>query len=139
MGFATSVHPPKLKGVKLPDHSDIYRGRLVADGNGNLLADEGPREGEPVAYHDGSYIFIKPGELSHNERHHENFAGVVLTQTEDPDAPGYAGDEDDPTEGNEHHFAVQEDDPHYNGVRNDPDKVAARITGHTDAYTGGDE
>lgn len=113
--------------------SGIYEGRLVADGYGNLLADEGAHAGEPVAFHDGSYVFIKAGEPSHNDRHHENFA-VIDGTTDENEA------------GQEHHLVVQPDDAHYDGeaenstrLRFDPDSTAAKITGHTAAYTGSDE
>lgn len=120
-----------------------YSGRLVCDGNGNLLAGEGDREGEPVAYDDGQYVFLDPDEPSHNERHHKKFAGVVLTQTQDESQPGYAGTKNKPTKGNEHHFKVAEDDAHYSNNSNSdaqvslkfhPDKVGERVTSHTEAY-----
>lgn len=98
---------------------DIYHGHLVADGRDNLLADEGDRKGEPVAYHDGSFIFLKPGEPSHNKRHHQQYAGVAATTEEDA-----------------HHNGVTEDDPHYDGLTFLPDKVAEKLTGHTEAYRG---
>lgn len=116
--------------------SDIYSGRLVCDGYGNLLADEGERAGEPVALHEGSYVFLQPGEPSHNARYEERALEIVATQDADENAPGYAGTESSPTEGNEHHFGVTEDDPHVSGPIFDPDKVAAKVTGHTDAYKG---
>jgi hypothetical protein len=113
--------------------SGIYQGRLLADGYGNLLADEGPNAGEPVAYHDGSYVFISGDEPSHNDRHHENFAVVDATT-------------DESNAGEDHHLAVQPDDPHYTEdeenltrMRFSPDKQAATETGHTDAYTKGDD
>lgn len=113
--------------------SGIYRGRLVCDGNGNLLADEGDRAGEPVAYHEGSYVFVNTGEPSHNERHHEQFAEIVRT-------------EDAGEERQAHHSGVLQDDPHFDAdadnstrLRFSPDKVAATETGHTDAYTKGDD
>ena len=122
--------------------SEVYEGRLVADGNGNLLADErkkvgtksivvkdendeimldddgnsvvielpvfrfGKNHGKPVAYDEDKdrFVFVKPGEPSHNERHHQKFAETVPTQDQDSDQPGYAGTKSKPTEGNEHHF-----------------------------------
>jgi len=122
----------------------IYHGRLVADGNGNLLADEGPDSGQPVAYIEGSYVFLQPGEPSHNDRHHERFAEMSGTQSEDPDAPGYAGSSpDDAPVGMEHHWEISEDDPNYDpnsptGVRlrSLPDAQSARISGHTEGYSG---
>lgn len=120
-----------------------YSGRLVADGNGNLLADEGEHAGLPVAFHEGEYVFLEPGEKSHNARHHKNEVGVVITQHEDPEQPGYAGTKAKPTKGHEHHFGPAEDDPHYdeNSPNNTkliqlPDKQAATLSGHTEAYSG---
>lgn len=121
--------------------SGTYSGRLVADGNGNLLADEGEHAGLPVAFEDGQFVFVQPGEPSHNARHHENEVGVVITQHQDPEQPGYAGTEDSPTEGHEHHFGPTEDDPHYdpNATNNTnlvqlPDEHARWLSGHTDGY-----
>jgi len=116
-----------------------YQGRLVADGNGNLLADEGPRRGEPVAFDEGQFIFVAPGEPSHNERHHQQFAQMAGTvdesMTDDPDLVNVKDGE------NLHHFEVQPDDPHYDEDAPNltrpvqlPDSVSATITGHTEAY-----
>lgn len=119
---------------------ESYEGRLVADGNGNLLADEGPRKGEPVAYDEGQYIFVAPGEPSHNARHHRQFAEVDGTvdesMTDDPDlVNAEIGGE------NTHHFGVVEDDPHFDGDADNltrltqlPDAQAAKVSGHTEAY-----
>jgi len=107
---------------------DVYNGRLVADGNGNLLADEGDRAGDPVAYDEGQYIFIDAGEPSHNERHHQQFAAFEGTTEENADD-------------NPHHFGVQEDDPHYDPdaegltkLKQLPDKASSTGSGHTEAY-----
>lgn len=146
-----------------------YSGRLMCDGYGNLLADEskfvgykeilleddegnaildnvgaptvvrvpqfkfGENHGDPVAYHEGSYVFLEPGDDSHNDRHHQQFVEFEST-TDENEA------------GQEHHLEIQPDDPHYDeGSDNktrlhfDADKHAATMTGHTDAYKGGDE
>ncbi len=124
--------------------SDIYEGRLLTDGNGNLLADEGSRKGEPVAAHDGSYVFVLAGEPSHNERHHKKFATMEATvddsMTDDPSLVNANEDE------NAHHFGPTKSDAHYDKnapnktrVRQEPDAVSAKGAGHTAAYTGGDE
>lgn len=159
----------------------IYRGRLMCDGQGNLLADEskrvgdrlaqvydgdgneilvdgeplvvsqpvfryGSNHGRPVALHEGSYVFLNAGEDSHNERHHKQFATIDGTQSADPERDSYAGGgpgDKDAKPGTEHHWAVPEDDPHYDSdtdnntrLRYSPDKVAATETSHTDAYEG---
>lgn len=115
-----------------------YHGRLVCDGYGNLLADEGEDAGLPVAAaEDGTYVFVQPGEPSHNERHEKNTVGMFSTQDEDPDQPGYAGTKKEPVEGAGHHWDPLDSDPHLHGLRFDPDRVAVTITGHTEAYKNG--
>jgi len=159
----------------------IYRGRLMCDGYGNLLADESKRVGDrqvqvfddqgnallvdgeplivstpvftygenhglPVAAHEGSYVFVSAGDKSHNERHHQQFTEIDGTQSGDPDLDSYAGGAPgakDAKPGNEHHWAVDNGDPHYDAdteantrLRFSADKVAATETGHTDAYMG---
>ncbi len=108
----------------------IYHGRLETDGLGNLLAtDDGLK---PVAYHDGSYIYLNAGEPSHNARHEqqklEPTTGTVdETMTDDPSLVNA-------TEGGEnaHHFEPPLTEP----APSDPDAIAATITSHTDAVAG---
>jgi hypothetical protein len=110
----------------------IYHGRLACDGSGNLLASDA---GDwPVAYHDGSFIFIGIGEPSHNARHEQNLVEVAATVAADqvPDNPELVNVTDTD---NLHHFEVQPDDPHFEGVQTNPDSIAPLATGHTDAYT----
>jgi hypothetical protein len=110
---------------------DTYTGRLASDGHGNLLADEGPRAGEPVAYDEGQYIFVGAGEPSHFERHHKQYAVTTGTvdesMTDDPDLVNVTDDE------NTHHFGVAEGEPE---PRFDDDRIAVKVTGHTEAYRG---
>lgn len=115
--------------------SDNYVGRLACDGYGNLLADEGERAGEPVAYSDGSYVFLEPGDKSHNEQYHKNYVDIEGTNSET------AGSPENPTAGQEHHWGVLESDPHYSSstdnntkLRFDADKLAVRVSSHTEAY-----
>ena len=120
--------------------TEEYEGRLVADGNGNLLADEGPRKGDPVIYDDDNdnFRFLEHGEPSHNEKYHKKFAEPIPTQDVDPDLPGYAGTADKPVKGSEHHFLPIDDRPE---IRTLPDKVSAKASGHTHSHklNGGDE
>jgi hypothetical protein len=118
--------------------SDEYEGRLATDGNGNLLAQDGDRAGEPVAYDEDNdnFVFIGWDEPSHNQRYHKQNAEIVITQDQDPDAPGYAGTADDPI--HPAFFSVQEDDPHYDPeaenntrLRNLPDSISPRVSSHT--------
>jgi len=136
--------------------SGIYHGRLATDGLGNLIADDPEQPetlGYPVAFHEGSYVFVSPGEPSHNERHHQNFADIDGTRDAesvkiaaeavgvDPDSQ-QAQDMINAGAGeNMHHFETQPDDPHYDedapnktNAKLDADALAAVITGHTDAY-----
>lgn len=124
----------------------VYRGRLVTI-DGVLTADEGSLRGLPVyavvdtAGRTLAYRVVGKGGLSHNARHHERTASFAGTTPEldDVGVPLHP-----------HHFAVQPNDPHYaadggtiglDGIpthvrlRFDPDEVAARLVGHTDAYT----
>lgn len=128
-----------------PRPTGLYSGRLAADGDGNLLADEGEFAGYPVTFHDGSYIFVQPGEPSHNERYHEQF--LTVDGTRDAESlERLGGDTELANAGageNMHHFETQEDDDHYDAdapnktkPKVDPDKVAATLTGHTEAYRG---
>jgi hypothetical protein len=145
--------------MSTPYPNGIYNGRMQADGEGNLLASEGEYAGYPIAYHDGSYVYVQPGEPSHNARHHQQFAssttinGEVTTGITGTVDASMTDDTDlintDDTI-NPHHFATLEDDPHYeegymkdNGVisntrpKNNPDTIAPRITGHTDSQSAG--
>lgn len=152
----------------------MYNGRLMADGEGNLLADQsknvgtkvvtltddsnnavldgagnviqvsvpifefGPDHGKPVAFHEGSYVFLKAGELSHNDRHHQQFA--VVHGTLDPDS---LSDSDIVAALEEKGASVNpEDHAHHNEVLGEkakliPDAISAVSTGHTEAYTNG--
>ena len=139
----------------------IYNGRMEADGAGNLLASEGEYAGYPIAFHDGSYVYVQPGEPSHNERHHQQFASsttvngevqtgitgtVDSTMTDDPEMIN----SDEST--NAHHYGTLPGDASYeegytkdNGeVSNtrpklNPDTIAPRVTGHTASVSlGGD-
>lgn len=123
--------------------ADTYEGRLVADGNGNLLADDdGPDKGKAVAYDEDSdtYVFVKAGEASHNERHHLQFAQPTPTQDVDPEMPGYAGTADDPAEGAEHHFDAPPAEGEASQLKTNPDLLAREISGHTNQHRlGGEE
>lgn len=136
----------------------IYHGLIWTDGNGNLLAYDatidpttgeeipGPNHGRSIAFHEGSYVFLNPGDPSHNDRHGTNVlevTGTVDSSMTDDETLVNA----DETQ-NQHHFGVQEDDPHYdadapNGVRltSLSPRDAEMLTGHTDApaNTGGGE
>jgi len=113
--------------------------------------EEGPKHGQLVRYHEGSFIEIGPNDPSHNAVHHQQFTTVDATRDEaqvrqaaeaaglDPESQmdlvnAGAGE-------NMHHFEVQEDDPNYDPdsptkmtARQLPDSVAPTVTSHTDAW-----
>lgn len=150
-----------MSGTPYPN--GIYNGRMEADGSGNLLASEGEYAGYPIAFHDGSFVFVQPGEPSHNERHHVQFAksmtvnGEVdtISSTVDasqipPDGDASLVNSDEST--NPHHYGVLPDDPHYEeGVTTEagrvtntkaqlvPDTIAPRMTGHTATVSAPDD
>jgi hypothetical protein len=113
-----------------------YSGRLATDGNGNLLADnpDDPSvHGFPVAYDEGVYIFVQPGEPSHNERYHQNlaeFSGTVDESMVDPADSDLVNAEEGGD--NAHHF--DQPDPNEPAPLL-PDAQAAVTTSHTDAAT----
>jgi hypothetical protein len=104
---------------------------MVADGYGNLLADEGDRAGDPVAWDNGVYVFLAAGEPSHNARHEKKVLEMVATQDVDEELPGYAGTKSNPVEGAEHHWDVGEPNNY------EADNASAKGSGHTAAYTEG--
>lgn len=61
---------------------DTYVGRMVADGSGHLIAEEGPQRGQFVAWdHDREgFVTVPKGTQTHNARHHLAFAHVVPTE-----------------------------------------------------------
>lgn len=134
---------------------------LVFDENGNKVFDEsgdqasitipvsdyGPEHGFPVALTEaGTYDFLKPGDLSHNQQYHKQFVTpLVPTQDKDPESPGYAGTKESPNPGFEHHWETLPDDAHYDSdaddnlftkIVNGPDIQQRLATGHTEAYAG---
>lgn len=149
-----------MSGTPYPN--GIYNGRMESDGNGNLLASEGEFAGFPIAFHEGSFVFVQPGESSHNERHHVQFAQSARPDGSTSDLIDGTVDETQIPEGgdmslvnvgggvNEHHFGALEDDPHYSEGAVDefgrvtnvkpktiPDALASVITGHTSSTSEG--
>jgi len=129
-----------------------YSGRLVCDGDDNLLASEGDWEGHPVAFHEGSYVFVQPGEPSHNQRHQQNVLVVNGTvSAEDLQNPEVIaelerrGASTDPADHKHHEPGyIEEDDPHYHPTAPNnikllvhPDAISPMVTSHTEAYKNG--
>jgi|SRR5215831_1836976 len=103
-----------------------YEGRLASTGDGNLMADEGPRAGQQVAYDEGMYIFVEEGEPSHFDRHHKQYAEFTGTvdesMTDDPDLVNADA------ENNAHHFSTEAK------AGQDDDRVSPTLSSHTEAY-----
>lgn len=144
----------------------IYRGRLMCDGQGNMLADESQRvgdriravydeNGQPIMGPDGTELVVSEPVFRYGSNHgrpvamHEG-SYVFLGAGEPSHNERYhqqfvtfEATTDESNEGEAHHLSVQPDDPHYDAdtenntrLRFSPDKVAATETSHTDAYEG---
>lgn len=120
--------------VEVP--SGVYRGRLVGDGLGNLLADEGTHKGAHVVYMTDAagarYEFVEPGGATHWQTHHNRVVEVEGTTELDPHhinpVPTDAHYAED---GGRKNAAGK---PSYTRITSHPDKIAPIQTGHTDAY-----
>jgi hypothetical protein len=104
---------------------EAYSGRLAYDPETDFHTDP---SGRPVVTLDGgkTWYYALDDDFSHFSRYHERYAVVDTTANAAEPEP--------------HHYEVQEDDAHYDGIKSDPDIIAERITSHTDAYkdVGGD-
>lgn len=99
--------------------SGRYHGRLAFDPETDFhLAEDGAR----VVTKDGGKTWHYAGaeDKSHFERYHERFVEVDSTANAADPEP--------------HHYGVLATDPHVNGLIFDPDKDAATVTSHTEAY-----
>lgn len=96
-----------------------YSGRLAFDpDSGFHLAENGRRV---VTEDEGkTWRYARRGEQSHFTRYHKRYAAVDSTaNAEKPE---------------QHHWGVRADDPHVDGLIEDPDSVAPTVTSHTEAY-----
>lgn len=133
----TTVEP--VPEVEPEPPSGVYRGRLVGDGEGNLLADSGPHKGAHVVYMTDApgarYEFVQPGGATHWQTHHNRVMEVEGTTELDPHHINPV-----PTDP---HFAADggrkkaNGEPSYTRITSHPDKTAPFQSGHTDAYTDG--
>jgi hypothetical protein len=144
----------------------IYRGRLMCDGQGNLLADESKRVGDkvvtvydengnPMLDGNGMEMTVHVPMFRYGNNHnrpvalHEGsyvFVGegeASHNERHHQKFVTFEGTTDESIEGQEHHLSPMKDDPHYDAdtdnhtrLRFSPDKVAATETSHTDAYEG---
>ena len=96
-----------------------YSGRLAFDpDSGFHLAENGKKV---VTLDEGkTWQYATAADTSHIERYQERVVEVDTTANAAEPEP--------------HHYEVQADDPHFAGVRSDPDVVAPTLTSHTEAY-----
>ncbi len=116
--------------------SDVYAGRLAFDPETEFHTDP---DGKPVVTDDGgkTWRYAVEADTSHNHRYEERVLGVdgtANTLLELQLEHGREKAEELLREQQPHHFDVQPDDAHVDGVRHDPDPVAETITSHTEAY-----
>lgn len=102
--------------------SKKYSGRLSFDpDSGFHLGEDGKKV---VTLDQGkTWQYATPQDTSHIERYQERVVGVDTTVNATDPEP--------------HHYEVQADDPHFAGVRSDPDAAAPTLTSHTEAYKDG--
>jgi hypothetical protein len=96
-----------------------YVGRLAFDPDSGFHLSE---DGKPVITEDKgkSWRYAAEGEPNHLSRYQRRVVVIDTTaNAEDPEP---------------HHFEVQPDDPHVDGVLVDPDVEAETITAHTEAW-----
>lgn len=99
-----------------------YSGRLAFDPDSGFHVGE---DGKNVVTEDegATWRYARAGDPSHIERYQERVIAVDTTANAEAPEP--------------HHYEVQADDPHFAGVRSDPDAEAPVLTSHTDAYKDG--
>lgn len=104
----------------MSDERTPYSGRLSFDPDSNFHTD---LEGNPVVTLDGgkTWFYAVASDTSHYDRYHQQHLTVRGTNwEEEPEA---------------HHFAVQPDDAHVDGLKFSPDTFAVKETGHTEAWS----
>jgi hypothetical protein len=150
----------------MAEDNGIYHGRLMCDGQGNLLADESERisdremsvydeNGQPVLGPGGRDLTVHLPIFRYGDNHgrpvamHEgsyvfiNAGDKSHNERYHQQFVEFAGTTDESNEGEAHHLAPSKDDPHFDPdtenntrLRFSPDTVAMSETGHTDAYEG---
>jgi hypothetical protein len=116
--------------------SDTYTGRLSFDPETEFHTDP---DGKQVVTDDGgkTWRYAKDGDTPHNHRYSERSLTVdgtanVLLELQLEHGREKANEL--MLEQHPHHFDVQSDDAHADGVKHDPDAIAETITSHTEAY-----
>lgn len=111
-----------------------YVGRLAFDPDTELHIDP---DGKPIVTDDGgkTWRYATDDDASHNDRYGETVITVDSTANQLAALSYEHGAERAAGLVEAHHFEVQPEDPHFDRVRFDPDAKAAKITGHTEAYS----
>jgi hypothetical protein len=113
-----------------------YTGRLAFDPETGFHLSE---DGKPVVTLDegATWVYADKADASHIDRYHQGFATFDTTANHLLELQlehGREKAEQLMREQQPHHFEVADDDAHANGIRFDPDHVAATVTSHTEAY-----
>lgn len=110
-----------------------YKGRLAFDPeSGFHVTPKGKRvvtddEGQTWRYATGE-------DPSHIDRYQQRFVPVDSTANEFARLTAEHGPVEAAKRIDQHHFEVQPDDEHADGIRFDGDHIAAKVTGHTEAW-----
>jgi hypothetical protein len=122
-------------------HREMIPGKVnvpvqLDDGTWGNTTEDSLVPGELVVTDDGgkTWRYAEDGDPSHNSRYQEQVVGVDSTANQLLELSLEHGADRAAELVDAHHFEVQPDDPHFGGVKFDPDPVAETITGHTDAY-----
>jgi hypothetical protein len=113
-----------------------YAGRLAFDPDSGFHIDP---EGNRLVTDDGgkSWRYATEADSPHNHRYQKKLQVVDSTANKLLELQlehGREKAEELMREQHPHHFDVQPDDAHFDGVLSDPDHIAETITSHTDAY-----
>lgn len=95
--------------------------------------------GDPVVTDDEgkTWRYATDADTPHNDRYQQSVAGVDSTANHLAELQLEHGREkaDEIMRAEQpHHFELQPDDPHFGGLRSDPDHLAETVTSHTEAY-----
>jgi hypothetical protein len=113
--------------------SQPYTGRLAFDPETGYHTDP---EGVPVVTDDAgaTWRYADESDTPHNDRYQQAVAVIDGTANKLLELQLEHGREKAAELVEPHHFDVQPDDAHFDGIRFDPDHVAETITSHTEAY-----
>jgi hypothetical protein len=127
-------------------HTEMVTGKVnvpvqLEDGTWGNAVEETLVPGKPVVTDDdgATWRYATDEDTPHNERYQQAVAAVDSTANLELELQlehGREKAEQILREDQPHHFEVQPGDPHFGGIRSDPDHVAETVTSHTEAYGG---